>query len=83
MAKKIIEIPSRSLQEYNIMPGYIPADLTFDAIDLRTSLTRYQKDNQAEALFLNLPFITAAMQAVTGPNMAIAAARDCTSSSWI
>ncbi|MFC1923812.1 IMP dehydrogenase [Chloroflexota bacterium] len=58
------------------MPGYIPADLTFDRIDLKTPLTRYQKSEQADALFLNLPLVTAAMQAVTGSKMAIAAARE-------
>ena len=76
MAKRIIETPSRSLQEYNILPGYVPADLVFNSIDLKTPLTRYQKDNQDNTLFLNLPLITAAMQAVTGSNMAIAAARE-------
>jgi len=76
MAKRIIETPSRSLQEYNILPGYIPVDLTYDKIDLKTPLTRYQTSKEAYAFSLNHPLITAAMQAVTGPNMAIAAARE-------
>lgn len=58
------------------MPGYVPADLSVDQIDLKAPLAKYRKDDQADTLFLNLPFITAAMQAVTGPKMAIAAARE-------
>lgn len=76
MAKRIIETPSRSLQEYNIIPGYVPAELTAAVIDMKTPLTRYEKGKQSDNLFLNFPFITAAMQAVTGSRMAIAAARE-------
>lgn len=71
MAGKIIDSPSRAISEYEIqehilLPSHIFRELTADKIDLSTQLTRRLK--------LNIPIISAAMQSVTGPKMAIAMA---------
>ncbi len=71
MAGKIIETPSRSISEYEIqehilLPAHIQKDLTSGKIDVSVPLA---------SLKLNVPLISAAMQAVTGPKMAIAMAK--------
>ncbi len=71
MAGKIIDTPSRSISEYDIqehilLPSHIPKDFTSDKVDLSTSLS---------GIPLNIPLISAAMQAVTGTQMAIAMAK--------
>ena len=58
------------------MPGYVPSELSFTGMSLKTPLTRYSKGKEEEAFYLNLPFVTAAMQAVTGSKLAVAAARE-------
>ena len=62
MAKKIIFEPSRTLQEFRLMPRLTTADCTIDKIDLSTNIP----------LPLGLPLISAAMQSVSGVDMAIA-----------
>lgn len=78
MAGRIIESPSRALSEYDIqehilLPSHIPTDFTTDKVALVTSLI---KNNPSDSPFrLNIPIVSAAMQAVTGPKMAIAMAK--------
>lgn len=77
MARKIIDPTpglSRLLHEYMLLPGKIPSDLSTDDIDLSTPLMKYAKKEESR-LKLNIPVLSAAMQSVTGPSMAIAMAR--------
>jgi IMP dehydrogenase len=80
MAGKIIDIPSRSLSEYEIqqyiiLPSHITKESAADRVDLSTHLIKHNPNNISNSLKLNIPVISAAMQAVTGPKMAIAMAK--------
>jgi IMP dehydrogenase len=76
MARKIIDSApgvSRLLHEFMLLPGKIP-ELSTEEIALSSPLTRHRKGEEPD-LTLNIPILSAAMQAVTGPKMAIAMAR--------
>lgn len=78
MAGRIIESPSRALSEYELqehvlLPSHVPTDFTADKVTLATPLI---KNNPSDSPFrLNIPVVSAAMQSVTGPRMAIAMAK--------
>ena len=65
---QILSQPSHSLREFRILPGYTPPDGNALNVALETRLcARGEK-----FITLNTPFLSAAMQAVTGAEMAIA-----------
>ena len=68
---KILDRPSYSLKEFRVLPGFTPPDGNALNVDLSTKLCR-KGDG---FLSLNTPFLSAAMQAVTGTEMAIAVAQ--------
>lgn len=78
MAKDIIGVPSRTFMEYRFLPGETKKDCVPENISLRTTLTRYTKEGGAESakIVLNVPFLSAAMQSVTGSKLAIALAQN-------
>ncbi len=68
---KVLDRLSFSLKEFRILPGYTPPDGNALNVDLTTKLCRKRDDY----LYLNIPFLSAAMQAVTGTEMAVAVAQ--------
>ncbi len=68
---KVLQNPSHSLKEFRILPGYTPADGNAPNVDLKTRLCRKGGD----FIHINTPFLSAAMQAVTGVEMAISLAQ--------
>jgi IMP dehydrogenase len=68
---QILSAPAWSLKEFRLLPGYTPADGSVRDVSLATRLCR-QGDGY---LHLQTPFVSAAMQAVTGVDMAIAMAQ--------
>ncbi len=68
---KVLDRPSHSLREFRILPGYTPPDGNALNVDLTTRLCR----SGDGYLRLHTPFLSAAMQAVTGTEMAIAIAQ--------
>jgi IMP dehydrogenase len=71
---------SRSISEFTIrdlalLPAFIPKDLTHDKIELSTAITKYSKKEEAR-IKLSRFLISADMQAVTGPEMAVGMARE-------
>ena len=68
---KVLDRPSHSLREFRILPGYTPPDGNALNVSLTTRLCR----NGDGFLSLHTPFLTAAMQAVTGVDMGIAIAQ--------
>src|SRR5712691_12265679 len=68
---QILSAPAWSLKEFRLLPGYTPADGSAHDVSLQTRLCR-QGDGY---LHLQTPFVSAAMQAVTGVDMAIAMAQ--------
>ncbi|MED5415971.1 MAG: IMP dehydrogenase [Candidatus Latescibacterota bacterium] len=68
---KVLDAPSHSLREFRILPGYTPPDGNALNVNLTTRLCRHGDG----FLELHCPFLSAAMQAVTGVDMAIAIAQ--------
>jgi IMP dehydrogenase len=68
---RILSTPARSLKEYRLLPRLTPSGGGLESVSLSTRLCR-KGDGFVE---LGTPFISAAMQAVTGPEMAIAIAQ--------
>ena len=68
---QVLDTPSHSLKEFRILPGYTPPNGNAPNVSLKTRLCRKDDD----FLHLHAPFLSAAMQAVTGGDMAIALAQ--------
>jgi len=68
---KVLNAPSHSLKEFRILPGYTPADGNAPNVSLKTLLCRSDDGH----INLHTPFLSAAMQAVSGAEMAIALAQ--------
>ena len=68
---KVLTAPSRSLKEFRLLPGFTASNGSTPHVSLCTKLCRSGDD----FLHLHIPFISAAMQAVTGTEMAIAIAQ--------
>ena len=68
---QVLDTPSHSLKEFRILPGYTPPNGNAPNVSLKTRLCRKDDD----FLHLHAPFLSAAMQAVTGGEMAIALAQ--------
>ena len=68
---KVLTAPSCSLKEFRLLPGFTASNGSTPHVSLRTRLCR----SDDEFLDLHIPFISAAMQAVTGTEMAIAIAQ--------
>ncbi|MFR7639736.1 MAG: IMP dehydrogenase, partial [Allobaculum sp.] len=74
MAKFFSE-PSRTFAEYLLVPGYTGPEDTPDKVSLKTPLVKFKK-GEKPALSLNIPLTSAVMQAVSGPDLAVALARE-------
>ena len=72
---KFFEEPSRTFSEYLLVPGYTGPDCTPDKVSLKTPLVKFKKGEEP-ALSLNIPMVSAVMQAVSGEEMACALARE-------
>lgn len=72
---KVIKEPSRTFNEYLLIPRYSSAKHCPDNISLRTPLVKYRKGSEP-TLSLNIPFTSAVMQAVSDDQMAIALAKE-------
>ena len=69
------EEPSRTFGEYLLVPGYSSAENVPTAVSLKTPLVKYRKGEEECPLQMNIPMISAIMQAVSGDKLAIALAR--------
>ncbi len=67
--------PSRTFSEYLLVPGYTGPEDTPDKVSLKTPLVKFKKGEEP-ALSLNIPLTSAVMQAVSGPELAVALARE-------
>lgn len=66
---------SRTFSEYLLIPGLTSAECTPDNVKLNAPLVKFKKGEKPE-LELNVPFVSAIMQSVSGDKMAIALARN-------
>ncbi|NLL62759.1 MAG: IMP dehydrogenase [Ruminococcaceae bacterium] len=67
--------PSRTFGEYLLVPGYSSTDCIPLNVDLSTPLVKFKK-GEKPALKLNIPMVSAIMQAVSNDTMAIALAKE-------
>ena len=67
--------PSRTFGEYLLVPGFSSGDCIPSNVDLRTPLVRFRKGEEP-AITMNIPMVSAIMQAVSNDTMAIALAKE-------
>ena len=70
----IYDEPSYTFSEYLFIPGLTKKDCTPDNVSLKTPLVRFKKGEQSP-LSINIPLVSAVMQAVSDDGMAIALAK--------
>ncbi len=67
--------PSRTFNEYLLVPGYTTKDMTVEKVSLKTPIVRFKK-GEKPAISANIPLVSAVMQAVSDDNMAVALAKE-------
>ena len=72
----IYEEPSHTFGEYLLIPGYTSAECTPANVTLRTPCVKFRKGEEECPLTMNIPLVSAIMQAVSGEKLAIALARE-------
>ena len=70
------EEPSRTFNEYLLVPGYTSEDTVPANVDLHTPLVKYRRGEEEPAISLAIPMVSAIMQAVSDDKMAIALATE-------
>lgn len=69
------EKPSHTFGEYLLVPGYSSAKCIPTNVDLKTPLVKFKK-GEKPSITMNIPMVSAIMQAVSDDNMAIALAKE-------
>mgnify|MGYP003587320979 FL=1 len=67
--------PSRTFNEYLLVPGYSSDKCIPNNVSLKTPLVKFKKGEEAP-ISMNIPLTSAIMQSVSGPEMAIALATE-------
>ena len=67
--------PSHTFNEYLLVPGYSSSKCIPDDVNLTTPLVKYKKGEEPR-LSLNIPMVSAIMQSVSGPKLAVALAKE-------
>ena len=70
-----INEPAHTFNEYLLIPGYTPTSCVPDKVSLKTPLVKFKKGEEPE-ISLNIPMVSAIMQAVSGEEMAIELAKN-------
>ena len=68
--------PSRTFSEYLLVPGYSSAECQTKNVSLKTPLVKFRKGEEESAISINIPMVSAIMQAVSNDTMAIALAKE-------
>ena len=68
--------PSRTFNEYLLIPGYTSEDCVPDKVSLRTPLVKYRRGQEDCPICLNIPMVSAIMQSVSNDTMAVALAKE-------
>ena len=71
----LYEEPSHTFGEYLLVPGYSSEECRPENVTLKTPLVKFRR-GETPALSLNIPLVSAVMQAVSGESMAIALAKE-------
>ena len=72
---KVLPDISRTFSEYLLLPNLTTKDCIPDNVVLKTPLVKFKKGEEA-SISLNVPFVSAIMQSVSGEKMGIALARE-------
>ncbi len=72
---KYFDTPSRTFNEYLLVPGYSSKDCIVENTDLKTPLVKFKK-GEAPALSMNIPMTSAIMQSVSDDKLAVALAKE-------
>jgi len=70
-----IDEPSRTFNEYLLIPGYSSSECIPSNVSLKTPLVKYRKGEEP-AIKMNIPLVSAIMQAVSGDRLAVALATE-------
>jgi len=71
----VLKEPSRTFNEYLLIPGYSSMEARPENVSLKTPVVRFKKGEEP-ALSMNIPLTSAVMQAVSDNNMAVALAKE-------
>ncbi len=67
--------PSRTFNEYLLVPGYSSKECRVENVSLKTPVVKFKKGEEPE-LSMNIPLVSAVMQAVSDDRMAVALAKE-------
>ncbi|MEG0291825.1 MAG: IMP dehydrogenase [Anaerovoracaceae bacterium] len=67
--------PSRTFNEYLLVPGYSSKECKVDNVSLKTPITKFKRGEEAE-ISMNIPLVSAVMQAVSDDKLAVALAKE-------
>ena len=67
--------PSHTFNEYLLVPGYSSSECMTQNVSLKTPITKFKKGEEPE-ISMNIPLVSAIMQAVSGEKLAIALAQE-------
>ena len=68
--------PSRTFSEYLLVPGFTSEECIPDNVSLKTPLVKYRKGEEDCPISLNIPMVSAIMQAVSNDTLAVALAKE-------
>ena len=68
--------PSHTFSEYLLVPGYTSEECIPDNVSLKTPLVKYRKGEEECPISLNIPLVSAIMQAVSDDTLAVALAKE-------
>ncbi|MGI6721539.1 MAG: IMP dehydrogenase [Anaerovoracaceae bacterium] len=67
--------PSRTFNEYLLVPGYSSKECMVKNVSLKTPITKFHRDGSPD-ITMNIPLTSAVMQAVSDDKLAVALARE-------
>ncbi|WP_312355541.1 IMP dehydrogenase [Aminipila sp.] len=67
--------PSRTFNEYLLVPGYSDKNCTPDNVSLKTPVVKFKKGEKPD-ITMNIPLVSAIMQSVSDDKMAVALAKE-------
>lgn len=70
-----IQEPAHTFNEYLLIPGYSSKECIPQNVSLKTPLCKFKKGEQPP-ITMNIPLVSAIMQSVSGPRLAIALAKE-------
>lgn len=70
-----INEPSRTFNEYLLVPGYSNRECTVENVDLSTPVTKF-KEGESPRITMKIPLVSAIMQAVSDDRLAVALAKE-------